>query len=509
MQNYVGKGTVLELGLEIWSRRQWLAVVVFALMLAGTASVAAFLPNIYRSTATVLVERHQVPETFVRSSITGELETRLQTISHEMLSRARLEDLITRFGLYPEMRKRAPIEVVVEKMRRDVQFELKGVEQTSGRSATVAFSLSYRGRDPATVARVTNMLASLYVDQNSKIREQQASQTTRFLRGQLEETQKRLEAQEARVRDFRARHIGELPQQMAVNLATLERLQAQLQLNSSNQLHARDQRAALIKQLADTDAAETVGAPESTTTKLAKLKQELVALRTRYSDKYPDVIRVSAEIAALESLLGETSSTPSKTALSEVDAEMRSLKAEEERLRRAIDMYQRRVENAPQREQEFQALSRDSETTKELYSSLLKRFEDAQLAESMEQSQQSGQFRILDPAIPAKEPQAPNRIGLILAGVLLAVGTAAAAAMLAERLDTSFHTFEDLRSFAKVPVLASIPHVPSADETARLARRHRLATASITLGLALVVAASYYLAHGNDELVRLLSRGGS
>jgi len=127
----------------------------------------------------------------------------------------------------------------------------------------------------------------------------------------------------------------------------------------------------------------------------------------------------------------------------------------------------------------------------------------------MEQSQQSGQFRILDPAIPAKEPQAPNRIGLILAGVLLAVGTAAAAAMLAERLDTSFHTFEDLRSFAKVPVLASIPHVPSADETARLARRHRLATASITLGLALVVAASYYLAHGNDQLVRLLSRGGS
>ena len=257
MQNYVGKGTVLELGLDIWSRRQWLAVVVFALMLAGTASVATFLPDIYRSTATVLVERHQVPETFVRSSITGELETRLQTISHEMLSRARLEDLITRFGLYPEMRKRAPIEVVVERMRRDVQFELKGVEQTSGRSATVAFSLSYRGRDPATVARVTNMLASLYVDQNSKIREQQASQTTRFLRGQLEETQKRLEAQEARVRDFRARHIGELPQQMAVNLATLERLQAQLQLNSSNQLHARDQRAALIKQLADTDAAET------------------------------------------------------------------------------------------------------------------------------------------------------------------------------------------------------------------------------------------------------------
>ena len=87
----MGTDTVLELGLAIWSRRQWLAVGVFALTLAGTASIATFLPDIYRSTATVLVERHQVPENFVRSSITGELETRLQTISQEILSRARLK----------------------------------------------------------------------------------------------------------------------------------------------------------------------------------------------------------------------------------------------------------------------------------------------------------------------------------------------------------------------------------------------------------------------------------
>src|SRR5438093_2195592 len=125
MQNYVGKGTVLELGLDIWSRRQWLAVVVFALMLAGTATVATFLPRIYRSTATVLVERHQVPESFVRSSITGELETRLQTISQEILSRDRLANLITRFALYPDSR-RVPMEALVEGMRRDIQLELKG-----------------------------------------------------------------------------------------------------------------------------------------------------------------------------------------------------------------------------------------------------------------------------------------------------------------------------------------------------------------------------------------------
>ncbi|PYO17158.1 MAG: hypothetical protein DMD88_21280, partial [Candidatus Rokuibacteriota bacterium] len=382
--------------------------------------------------------------------------------------------------------------------------------QMSGRSATVAFNLSYRGRDPERVAAVANTLASFYVEENSKLRERQASQTTRFLKDQLAEARKRLDAQEARVRDFRARHAGELPQQMGVNLATLERLQAQLHLNSANQLRARDQR---VRQQGESDAAGAAGAADTATAKLARRKRELLDLRTRFSDKYPDVIRVKAEIAALERELAGTNPDEDPAAaeagLSEPEAELNALKAEEQRLRRDISTYQRRVENSPQREQEFQELSRGFETAKESYASLVKRYEDAQMAENMEQSRQGEQFRILDSAIPAKQPLAPNRVRLLLVGVLLSLGAAAAAAVLAERLDTSFHTFDDLRSFTKVPVLARIPHVATAAETARLARRRWLATASITLGLALVVLASYHVAHGNEQLVRMLSRGAS
>ena len=524
MPDYLRKGPVYERALEVWSRRHGLAVAVFTLAVASAVGIATFLPDMYRSTAAVLVERHHVPETFVRSSITGELDTRLQTISQEILSRARLADLITRFGLYSDLRARAPMEAVVEKMRRDIQLVLKGVEPST-RSATVAFNLSYRGRDPETVAKVTNTLASFYVEENSKIRERQASETAQFLKDQLAEAKKRLDAQEARVRDFRARNIGELPQQMGVNLAILERLQAQLHLSSVNQLRARDQRAALVKQLAESGATGAVGIPDTATAKLAKLKQDLLELRTRYSDKYPDVVRMKVEIAALErelagakqngSLVEDTAATgaddaalPSKGAVGEIDAEITSLKAEEQRLRRAIDTYQRRVENAPQREQEFKEVSQDFETSKERYSSLLKRYEDAQLAESMEQSRQGEQFRILDPAIQAKQPLAPNRIGLILVGVLMALAAAGGAAMLAEQLDTSFHTLDDLRSFTKAPVLASIPRLVADAAGARLSWQRWLATASVALGLVLVVLASYHIAHGNEQLVRMLSPGG-
>src|SRR5438034_10423938 len=120
MADRATRGSAFELTLEVWSRRKWLAVVLFVVIVAAVGSLAAFLPDIYKSTATVLVERHQVPETFVRTSITGELETRLQTISQEILSRARLEELMTRVGLYPHLTNGTPIEDSAETMRRDI-----------------------------------------------------------------------------------------------------------------------------------------------------------------------------------------------------------------------------------------------------------------------------------------------------------------------------------------------------------------------------------------------------
>src|SRR5207245_8723836 len=117
---------------------------------ACTFSLAKALPYLYRSTATLLVERPQVAETFVKSSVTSELETRLHTISQEILSRAQLQELITRFDLYPEFRKWATPEQVVERMRHDIRLELKGGDLQVGRGTTIAFTVSFRGRDPET-----------------------------------------------------------------------------------------------------------------------------------------------------------------------------------------------------------------------------------------------------------------------------------------------------------------------------------------------------------------------
>lgn len=509
----------LEVARVIWRRRKWLGIVAFVGSFATTAVVAASLPNIYRSTAIVLVERQQVTETFVRPAVTSELETRLQTVSQEVLSRARLEELITRFDLYPEFRRRAPLEEVVEHMRRDIKLELKGADLAGGRGATVAFALTYQGRDPEMVARVTNTVASFYVEENFKARERQATGTAQFLRLQLEGVQRRLNEQERRVSEFRTRHSGELPEQVAANLASLERLNVQLRLNSDNQLRAGERREALAKQLSEADS---VG-PDATATRLARLQQELAELRSRFTDKYPDVVRVKAEIAALERQLhggtdarppreasspsGSPAPTRLREALNGLDAELRALKADERKLREAIAKYERRVENAPIWEQQVREQARDYEATKELYHSLLKRYEEAQLAESMEQRQKGELFRILDPAIAWKQPVAPNRPRLLLVALGFSLGVAVGAVALGERLDTTIHTLDDLRTLTAIPVLASIPEIVTAADARRRRWRFGLGAVPVLVGLALLAATASHFARGSEQLVRMLSRG--
>ena len=130
-----------DYALEVWQRRKYIAIIAFVVSLAGVVAITLSLPNLYRATATVLVERQQVSEAFVRPSVTAELETRIQTIDQQVRSRARLSAIITSLGLYPELRGSVPMGDIVAIMNRDIHLGLKGVEQAAtGRSATIAFS---------------------------------------------------------------------------------------------------------------------------------------------------------------------------------------------------------------------------------------------------------------------------------------------------------------------------------------------------------------------------------
>jgi polysaccharide chain length determinant protein (PEP-CTERM system associated) len=508
---------------DILRRRGLWGLATFLACLTPFVSVVSFLPDVYRSTATVLIERQQIPDELVRSTVTSALETRLHTITQQILSRPQLEELYARFGLGDEAGPGRLTDRVIDRIRDSIQVELETskVRRDHG-AAAVAFTVSYSGRDPEKAALVANALALSYVEENLRMRKQEAAGTADFLRQQLETTKRNLEEQEKQVSAFKERYSGQLPEQLSANLATLEQLNVQLRLNSENQISASERRAALVKQLSEAEGMAPAGGPDAAGNRLLQLRQTLAVLQARYSDKYPDVVRVKSEIESLESELRRASTgegqqhgtTPEanpltfqlRQAIDAVDVEIKRLKAEQENLRGSLAQYQNRVEMAPRREQESQALVRDYETNKELYRSLVTRERESQLAQEMEQRRKGEQFRVIEPALPPGAPAAPRRRTLTLAAVPGALVLAILAMALVEFLDSSLHSAQDLQRLTTIPIVASIPRITVEADRRQRRRRLGLAAASAVGVLVAIVAASYAVAANNLTLTRLLLR---
>lgn len=529
MQNTETRSAMSQ-AVEVWGRRKWLGLFLFAVPLAGTLSLTLSLPELYSSTATVLIEQ-PIPETIVKSTVMGEGDKRLHMIREKLLNRASLLALITRFDLYSELRTHAHEEAIVERMRRDITLRditLEAIEMQRhvyGRDNAFGFKVSYRGRDPETVAKVTNALAAQYVDEHVQMRSVQASEAATLLKKQLADIKQRHVEQEHIITNFKQRNMGELPEQMEMNLSTLGRLNQELSHNGERQMRVVERRERLGKQLFDLNSGATTMSPDSLPYHLEKLRTELTELRTRASAKHPDVRRVQDEIAAIEKALAETAqeakldashtaallASPEdiKRVLRDLDQELKKLGEEEQRLRSDSAAYQRRVERSPHHAQEFQQMERDHKMTQDLYASVLQRYEDAQLAEAKERAKFSGQMQIIDPAMPANAPIAPNRLKLILGGLILSMGLAFVAIMWVEHRDTSFHNVESLRAFTRVPVLVRIPSIVTKWERRKNYARATFRFAASTICLVLIVGASYYFGWENESLVRMLSESKS
>jgi uncharacterized protein involved in exopolysaccharide biosynthesis len=186
-----------------------------------------------------------------------------------------------------------------------------------------------------------------------------------------------------------------------------------------------------------------------------------------------------------------------------LDAELVKLRKEENDIRNTILGYERRLETSPQRQQEYTLMTRDYQAAKDQYDSLLKRVDEAQLTESMEQDRAGERFRVLDAAVPPEGPTAPNRLRLLLMGVLLALAAAVGAVLLREQFDTAFHTVDEVREYTAVPVLVSIPPIGPAPWGRRV--KTAFATACALAAVALAATTAAYLAQGNAQLVRLIA----
>ena len=189
---------------------------IFSVVLLLTVAIAFLLPAIYRSSSTILIEQQEIPPELVLSTVTSYAAERIQTIQARVMSRTNLLKIIDKFSLYEDERKFETTEEIIERMQEDVSLDVLSadvVDPRTGRpsSATIAFTLAYKGESPATVQRVANELTTLYLNENLTSRAEKASETSVFFKEETERLGKQIDELESKLAIFKQEHADALP----------------------------------------------------------------------------------------------------------------------------------------------------------------------------------------------------------------------------------------------------------------------------------------------------------
>ena len=279
----------------------WITIPFFFFMLLG-AWLFVVLPREYEASTVILIQPQEIPSEYVVATVRSGLEERVKTLTQEVMSRSNLERVMNEMNLYKEQREKAvPSEILVESMRKRITVDVL----SSGRRSDVisSFSLAFRGRDPQQTADVTNRLASLFIENNLTARARQATETTEFLEKQLADLKVLLVDYEEKLQEFRNAYMGQLPEQLQSNTATLTNLQNNLETVQRSLTDARNRKLLLQGQRAPIPGVGIAAAPTTPSRyqRLTELKQRLQDLRANYTPEHPEIKRLMDQIKALES----------------------------------------------------------------------------------------------------------------------------------------------------------------------------------------------------------------
>jgi len=496
-----------------WHRRKWLLIVGFSAVFITAMGVIAALPDLYRSSTTILFGEDVMAESLIKVSTSNELELRLGVVRQSVMSRTQLQEVIDKFNLYPNLRGKAPAEAVIARLRKDIMVEQRASSQAEwGRNSVFAITLSYQTWDPELAASVANDLAERFKTVNEALKSNQSERASEFIRKELETARAKFALQESRINEYKTANMGALPEQQQINLATLERFNSELRLNGEKQMQLIERRDALLSGVSG--AAGTEGSAVLTgPLRLDRLKRELADLRRRYTDNYPGIIRLEGDIARLDeelrrearqSLDAVDARTPTTASPADIDTELATLRELEQRLRGNIQALANRIDAGPRIDQELKSFSADYESSRDEYLALQRMYQEARLAESLG-LEQNQEFKVLEAAIPPAFPLAPNRIQLAIIALVLATGFGGGLALLAEIVDSRFHTRGEINSFTRVPVIASIGVMRTSSET--LGRATRFILLAVLACLCIVIMGYLAFLYGEraDQLVWTLA----
>lgn len=517
----------LKVYLKILKRRKLLLIIPFLLIFSVSTVVAVLLPPMYRSEAMILVETQDVPQEFIKTTVTGYVAERLQVLNQLVTARDNLMKLVEEHNLYPELRKEKTPQEIVKKFRQDIHMSMiQSEEGDAGGRGTIAFRLAYTGENPGTVYKIANALTSLFIEKNLEIRSEKVTETYKYLEERKKILQEEIDDLEKKLAAFKRENVRTLPGNMATTVNTMSELQQEIRAQQKNIEALQEKRLMLeeelemvlkdtptefeeqeeVKQLrkayVSARASKSENHPDVLKLKkqleafeaemgtqatynqylkdLEEKKKQLLKAEQDYTEGHPDVKRLKQEVKTIRSKLDELSGSleeetvesdeqpPAvrelKRQLRVVDFQMKGEKENLKLLNSQLQQYQGRLDVMPSVEREYTTLTRDLSLARAKYNDIAVKLLAAREAKGLEDSHLGEKLTIIDPPGRPGEPFKPNRKAIVVLGLFLGMGFGIGSGALAETMDNSFREPRDIVKKINIPVLATFPEIKNKKE---------------------------------------------
>ena len=471
---------------RIARRRASFILVPFFIIALCAVGIVLSLPAVYRSTGKIAVESQQVPASLVQSTVLGSADERISIVQQLIMTDTKLSKLIAKFDLYKEDRDALPMEKVLDRIRDNITVEAVRDPYAIAKTA-IAFTVSFDHTDPTKARDVAAELVELFLSENARTRNVRASDTVQFLADEADRLRQRTQELEARVAQFKRENSDALPEHLDLRVNMLQQVEFDLR-EVQREISAAEQERRFLETQRNSIGL-LIPSPQGLATTELTPEQQLRALRSDlakatalYTQSHPDVVRLKRMVASLQSQLGaqrnattglpvaserDPERTELDSRLSTVDTKLNSLRSQEIDLREKMKALQSQIFKTPEVERVLTQLNFEYESAVEEFEGIQSKKQQADLAENLESQQMAERFVLLDaPSVPV-EPDKPNRLKLLIIGLVLALGAGGGTALAAEALDNRIRDPQTLAWLLESRPLAVLPYIEHPGEDRR------------------------------------------
>jgi len=497
----------------MWRFRWHMLIVTWALAIPGWAAVY-LIPDVYEASARVAVDTNSLLPDLTKGLTANEsVINEVDLVREALLARPNLEIVARETDLDLRTHTAAEFEGLITRLQEDIWIYGGGDN---------IFDIAFTDEDREKAIEVVAGLLDTFVASSLGAQGDDTDVTARALRMEIDDHENRLSRAETDLAEFKKRNLGYMPEDGSDYYT---RLQAALTEASAveRQLRLlRQRRNEIARQLEGEEPVfgimpstpEQATATCSKSSSIAKLRDQLSALRVEFTDKHPRIVKLKESIDVLEKECADElsasggfapvydSKTQSLNAnpvyqnlrlqLSNADVEIAGLQSELGSKRRLVTQLRSDVDKIAEVEAELKRLNRDYDVVETRHQELLRRWETLQSSKRLEPVTDNVQFNVIEPPFASVVPVAPNRPILLVGVLIVALCAGGAVAFGLNQLRPVFYTRRSVARASGLPVVGSVSMIMLPEQ--QVARRRNLA-AWIGANLALLVLCGVIIAY--------------